>query len=225
MPLQRLVSADAMAALGPRAALPGPRRAVRRGGGGARQRAARHPAAHGAARRRGAGRGGPRRAGHAVDGPAALRRRGGRRRAGPRRRRRRSLHEARPLLHPGAGRRDPGLRHARRRHLACTGWTAPTPATCTGASERIVDVAWSVSPGSVFLVAIQAEALDRHRLLSRHHQGARRREGQHPVGVGGDVEGPGGDLAVQLRDGRPEAPGPRAARPCATSRASTTCTG
>ena len=33
-------------------------------------------------------------------------------------------------------------------------------------SERLVDVAWSVSPGSVFLVAIQAEALDRHRLLS-----------------------------------------------------------
>ncbi len=33
-------------------------------------------------------------------------------------------------------------------------------------AERIVDVAWSVSPGSVFLVAIQAEALDRHRLLS-----------------------------------------------------------
>ncbi len=32
--------------------------------------------------------------------------------------------------------------------------------------ERLVEVAWSVSPGSVFLVAIQAEALDRHRLLS-----------------------------------------------------------
>jgi GTP diphosphokinase / guanosine-3',5'-bis(diphosphate) 3'-diphosphatase len=32
--------------------------------------------------------------------------------------------------------------------------------------ERLVDVAWSVSPGSVFLVSIQAEALDRHRLLS-----------------------------------------------------------
>src|SRR6476661_647545 len=32
--------------------------------------------------------------------------------------------------------------------------------------ERIVDVEWSVSPGSVFLVAIQVEALDRHRLLS-----------------------------------------------------------
>ncbi len=33
-------------------------------------------------------------------------------------------------------------------------------------SERLVDVAWSVSPGSFFLVAIQVEALDRHRLLS-----------------------------------------------------------
>jgi GTP diphosphokinase / guanosine-3',5'-bis(diphosphate) 3'-diphosphatase len=33
-------------------------------------------------------------------------------------------------------------------------------------SERLVDVAWSVSAGSMFLVAIQAEALDRHRLLS-----------------------------------------------------------
>ena len=43
---------------------------------------------------------------------------------------------------------------------------------CTNAAElqsraeRLVDVAWSVSAGSVFLVAIQAEALDRHRLLS-----------------------------------------------------------
>jgi GTP pyrophosphokinase len=33
-------------------------------------------------------------------------------------------------------------------------------------SERLVDVAWAVTPGSVFLVAIQVEALDRHRLLS-----------------------------------------------------------
>jgi GTP pyrophosphokinase len=43
---------------------------------------------------------------------------------------------------------------------------------CTNASdlkaraERLIDVAWSVSPASVFLVAIQVEALDRHRLLS-----------------------------------------------------------
>jgi GTP pyrophosphokinase len=43
---------------------------------------------------------------------------------------------------------------------------------CTNAAdlknraERLVDVAWSVSESSVFLVAIQVEALDRHRLLS-----------------------------------------------------------
>src|SRR6202008_3073058 len=33
-------------------------------------------------------------------------------------------------------------------------------------SERIIDVQWAPSPGSVFLVGIQVEALDRHRLLS-----------------------------------------------------------
>nr|WP_206037544.1 RelA/SpoT family protein [Rhodococcus sp. HNM0569] len=33
-------------------------------------------------------------------------------------------------------------------------------------SERIIDVEWAPSPSSVFLVAIQIEALDRHRLLS-----------------------------------------------------------
>ena len=43
---------------------------------------------------------------------------------------------------------------------------------CTNAAdlqnreERLVEVRWSVSPGSVFLVGIQVEALDRHRLLS-----------------------------------------------------------
>ena len=33
-------------------------------------------------------------------------------------------------------------------------------------SERFVDVQWAPSASSVFLVAIQIEALDRHRLLS-----------------------------------------------------------
>ncbi|MFD6676128.1 RelA/SpoT family protein [Rhodococcus zopfii] len=33
-------------------------------------------------------------------------------------------------------------------------------------SERIIEVRWAPSPSSVFLVAIQIEALDRHRLLS-----------------------------------------------------------
>ncbi|AZG44249.1 RelA/SpoT family protein [Gordonia insulae] len=35
-----------------------------------------------------------------------------------------------------------------------------------GQSERIIEVTWAPSPSSVFLVAIQVEALDRHRLLS-----------------------------------------------------------
>ena len=43
---------------------------------------------------------------------------------------------------------------------------------CTNAGElrrqdeRIIPVTWAPSPESVFLVAIQVEALDRHRLLS-----------------------------------------------------------
>jgi GTP pyrophosphokinase len=43
---------------------------------------------------------------------------------------------------------------------------------CTNASdlhrepERLVKVEWAPQPGAVFLVAIQVEALDRHRLLS-----------------------------------------------------------
>ncbi|HQV19102.1 MAG TPA: ACT domain-containing protein, partial [Gordonia sp. (in: high G+C Gram-positive bacteria)] len=43
---------------------------------------------------------------------------------------------------------------------------------CTNAAalreqpERIIEVTWAPSPESVFLVAIQVEALDRHRLLS-----------------------------------------------------------
>ena len=43
---------------------------------------------------------------------------------------------------------------------------------CTNAAdlqrkpERLVEVEWASEPGSVFLVAIQVEALDRHRLLS-----------------------------------------------------------
>ena len=58
----------------------------------------------------------------------------------------RSLHEAGPLLHPGARRRDPRLRHPRR-------GMSVHRTDCTNASdlqaraERLVDVAWSVSPG------------------------------------------------------------------------------
>ena len=40
------------------------------------------------------------------------------------------------------------------------------PTSLQQQSERIIDVQWAPSPSSVFLVAIQVEALDRHRLLS-----------------------------------------------------------
>jgi guanosine-3',5'-bis(diphosphate) 3'-pyrophosphohydrolase len=39
-------------------------------------------------------------------------------------------------------------------------------ADLTRKSERLVEVEWASQPGAVFLVAIQVEALDRHRLLS-----------------------------------------------------------
>jgi guanosine-3',5'-bis(diphosphate) 3'-pyrophosphohydrolase len=66
--------------------------------------------------------------------------------------------------------------------------------------DRVVEVEWAPSPSSVFLVIVQVEALDRSRLLAdltqvmsdQHH--ARPRRGE----------------PVHLRDGRPEAPRPRA---------------
>ena len=81
----------------------------------------------------------------------------------------------------------------------------------TTRAERLVDVAWSVSPESVFLVAIQVEALDRHRLLSDVTKvladekvnilSASTTTSQDRVAVS----------RFSLRDGRPEAPRARAA--------------
>ncbi len=67
---------------------------------------------------------------------------------------------------PVPGDDDPRLRHPRRRRVACTAGPAPTPATLLAEPERLVEVEWAPSTDSVFLVAIQVEALDRHRLLS-----------------------------------------------------------
>ena len=93
------------------------------------------------------------------------------RRAGQRRpRRRRPRHvrrlgEARQVLHAGARRRHPRLRHPRRRRQRAPhrlhqrrGPAAQARAAGRGRVGQ--------PPGSVFLVAIQVEALDRHRLLS-----------------------------------------------------------
>ena len=190
---------------GPRAALPGSVGALRRGRGGTRLGAPRGAAAGRAARRGRGRRGGARRAGHPVDGPPAQVR-GRRRRGGARRRRHdgRALHQARPLLHTCAGRRHPRLRHARR-----WGQRAPhglherrRPAGAVGAAGRraVVGVAGvgvpRRDPGRGARPAPPAVG---------HHQGAGRREGQHPLGVGADLARPGGGVAVRVRDGRPQA--------------------
>ena len=66
---------------------------------------------------------------------------------------------------PGSRGQHPGVRHPRRRvsvhRTDCT-----NAADLRQQSERIIEVLWAPSPTSVFLVAIQVEALDRHRLLS-----------------------------------------------------------
>ena len=56
--------------------------------------------------------------------------------------RQRRLGQARPLLHAGARRRDPRLRHSRRRRCRCTGAPAPTRRRCW-----IRPSAWSRSSG------------------------------------------------------------------------------
>ena len=97
--------------------------------------------------------------------------------------RQRRVGEARPLLHAGARRRHPRLRHPRRRRLGAPHEPAPTRDRCSTQPERLVEVEWAPSADSVFVVSIQVEALDRHRSALRRHPGAVRRAGQHPVGA------------------------------------------
>ena len=101
--------------------------ALRRGRREQPERPGRRTPRHRDPRRRGRGRGGPvrGRADHrppgAVEGHDRRRRR--RHREGCLRR----LGQARQVLHPGAARRDPRVRHQGRRASRCTAWTAPMP--------------------------------------------------------------------------------------------------
>jgi len=49
---------------------------------------------------------------------------------------------------------------------ACIATTASTPRNCGLQPERLVEVGWKPTSASTFLVAIQVEALDRHKLLA-----------------------------------------------------------
>ncbi len=202
---------------GPGAALPGPVRALRGGGGGPRQRPARRAAAGRAARRRGGGRGGARRARHPVHRPAAAHRRR-RRRGGARRRlRERRRHRLADLYTKLARCCTPVPGDEILGFVTRGGGISVHRTDCTNAAdlqsreERLVEVRWSVSPGSVFLVAIQVEALDRHRLLSDITKVL----ADEKVNIlSASVTTSRDRVAVSrfsLRDGRPEAPRPRAA--------------
>ena len=71
---------------------------------------------------------------------------------------------------PAAARRCRAIRSSDSSRAArasrSTAATAPTSTALTSGGDRIVEVEWAPSSASVFLVAIQVEALDRTRLLS-----------------------------------------------------------
>ena len=79
-------------------------------------------------------------------------------------------------------------------------------------SERIVEVDWAPTERSMFLVNIQVEALDRARLLSDITKSLVRHAREHPGRLVEHRSRPGRQEQVHLRDGRPQAPRPRAAR-------------
>jgi GTP pyrophosphokinase len=92
------------------------------------------------------------------------------------------------------------------------------------AQERVVDVEWAPTAGSVFLVALQVEALDRHRLLSDI---TRVLSDVHVNILSASVTTTRDRVAVSrftFEMGRPQAPGPPARPRSARSRACTTPT-
>jgi GTP pyrophosphokinase len=116
------------------------------------------------------------------------------------------------VLYAGAGRRDPGLCHARPRGLcAPRGLREPRPPH--GDAEG--------ADGHGALGAVRRLRVPRRhpggsarpdQAAVRRDPGAVRPARQHPVRVRDDEQGPGGDQQVRLRDGRPQAPRRRPAR-------------
>ena len=78
--------------------------------------------------------------------------------------------------------------------------------------ERMVEVHWAPTEDSVFLVAIQVEALDRTRLLSDVTRALSDQHVNILSAIGDHQPGPGRVQPVHVRDGRPQAPRSRAAR-------------
>jgi GTP pyrophosphokinase len=123
--------------------------------------------------------------------------------------RRRRLGTPVEVLHPGARRRDRRFRHPGPRRVGAPGRlhqraAAQVAAGPPGGGELVAERRQRVPgghPGGGARPA--AAAVGRHP----YAVGPAR---QHPQRLGDDVARPGGDQQVHLRDGRPEAPGPRA---------------
>ena len=165
MPLQRLATGDALLGIATELHYPDVSALYAAVGEGhvSAQSVVAKLVAVGRRRRRRAG--GPGRDADTADPAAPAADRRGLGRGGGRRRRR--LGTAVPVLHAGARRRDHRLRHPRPRCLGPPRPTASTCATCSTPSRSGWSaVRWSPTEDSMFLVAIQVEALDRTGLLS-----------------------------------------------------------
>ena len=95
----------------------------------------------------------------------------------------------------------------------------------TAQSERLVEVEWAPTAQSMFLVNIQVEALDRARLLSDITKVLSDVHVNILSASLSDHARPGRQEPVHLRDGRPQAPGPRPEGGPVASTASSTPTG
>ena len=78
----------------------------------------------------------------------------------------RRLDQAGPLLHPGARRRDLRLRHPLRRRVSVHREDCTNADDLHGRAGAAGRGDLEADAGSMFLVAIQVEALDRHKLLA-----------------------------------------------------------
>ena len=160
LPVQRLAQSDALKAVSDAAPLRRPRRPLRRD-----RRAPRVGQGGGAAAPEGASRGRGAAARHhrppaanAAPRLAPLHRRA---RRGTRRRDGAAV----AMLHPGAGRRDHGLRHPRTRASRCIAPTARTPPASSTTPSGSSRSSGTTTSRRTFVVSVEVEALDRSRLL------------------------------------------------------------
>ena len=194
LPLQRLMTHESLTDVAERAALRRRRRAVRRGRRGPRLGPARRAA--GWSQSLGGEEGASEDLAEATTptrapAPAAQRR--------PRRRgrgRRRRLGQAGQVLHPGAGRPDRRLRHARQRGLGAPRRLHQRRVAAAPSRSGIIEVEWAPTSASVFLVQIQVEALDRSGCSPTSRGCCPTTHVNILSATRRDVARPGGDLAA-----------------------------